>query len=61
MQGMVAVLLASIVAAGVNFRLDPSRRRHRRHYGPPSADLLREDIGLLPLPPRLPEWWEQHW
>jgi hypothetical protein len=59
--GIVASLLIGIVAVGAKYRLDRAHRRHRSAYAPPVPAHLREDIGLPPLSPKLPEWWEQRW
>jgi hypothetical protein len=56
-QGLVTALLASIVLAGINYRLDRAHGRRRRYrHAPPVPERLREDIGLPPPLPRLPEW-----
>jgi hypothetical protein len=60
-HGVIASLLASIVAVGANYRLDRAHGRYKSGYAPPVPDHLRQDIGLAPLPPKLPEWWEQRW
>lgn len=60
-QGIIASLVAAIAAFAANRRLRRAARRHRSGAAPPVPDWLREDLGLPPLPPRLPEWWEQRW
>ena len=60
-QGVIASLFAGVIAVGANWRLDRAHKRHRSGYAPLPPHWLREDIGLPPLPPTLPEWWEQRW
>jgi hypothetical protein len=60
-QGVSASLLGAIIAVGANWRLDRAHRRYRSGHAQPVPDWLRDDLGLPPLPPKLPEWWEQRW
>ena len=60
-QGVTASLLGAIIAVGANWRLDRAHKRYRSGRAQPIPDWLRDDLGLPPLPPKLPEWWEQRW
>jgi hypothetical protein len=60
-QGVTASLLGAIIAVGANWRLDRAHKRYKSGRAPHVPDWLRDDIGLPPLPPKLPEWWEQRW
>jgi hypothetical protein len=59
--GNIASLLGAIIAVGANWRLDRAHRRYRSGRAPHVPDHLRDDLGLPPLPPKLPDWWEQRW
>lgn len=56
-EGVIASLVSAVVAHLVDWRL---RRKGRRRSGasPPVPDWLREDVGLPPAPPKLPDPWE---
>jgi hypothetical protein len=60
-KGIVASLVAAVVTLGANRRLSRASRRYRSGNSPPVPDYLRQDIGLSPLPPKLPDWWEKKW
>jgi hypothetical protein len=60
-QGVTASLLGAIIAVGANWRLDRAHKRYRSGRTPAVPDWLRDDLGLPPLPPKLPQWWEQRW
>jgi hypothetical protein len=59
-RGVIASLIATFAArASADRQLGRITRRYRRQPGPfDIPDYLREDIGLAPLPPKLPQWWE---
>ncbi|HHY50018.1 MAG TPA: hypothetical protein GYA10_09755 [Alphaproteobacteria bacterium] len=57
-QGIVAALLTALAVHAANRRLRQIARRFRRGTAPEIPNYLREDLGLPPLPPRLPSWWE---
>ena len=56
-QGVIASLVSAAFAPLVEWR-GWRRKRWRSGAEPPVPDWLREDVGLPPAPPRLPEWWE---
>jgi len=57
-KGILASLLSAVAAFLANLRLRRASRRYRSGKAPPVPEWLREDIGLEPLPPRLPDWWQ---
>lgn len=60
-QGVLASLLARLAYWGADRQLRRASRRYLDGSAPAIPDYLREDLGLAPLPPRLPGWWEIKW
>ena len=57
--GLIAAIIATI-ANWVERRAEQRVRRPRRPgRAPPVPDSLRADVGLPPLPQRLPDWWDR--
>jgi hypothetical protein len=58
-RGVIASLIADALAAwSARRQLRRITRQYRGLSPQPIPDYLREDIGLPPLPKRLPNWWE---
>jgi len=57
-RGVIASLIGAIVSYRANRRLRWAAKRYRNYVAPEVPDHLRADIGLPPLPPRLPTRWE---
>ena len=58
-RGVIASLLLTITASwSARRQLAQITRHYRRKPMEPIPDYLRADIGLSPLPPSPPGWWE---
>lgn len=58
-RGVIASLIFTALAAwSARRQLKAITRHYRRKPLAPIPEYLREDIGLPPLPPRSPTWWE---
>lgn len=57
-RGIIAAFATALAVHAANRRLRQIAKRFRRGRAPDIPDHLRADLGLPPLPPRLPGWWE---